>query len=225
MDTPNNLPAAKLLGRASPARQAYVMLLLLLATVVAVVFIVAVNSQHRIADNERAWFVSRLASLLPATSYDNDLYADRIAVRSPDLLGSTAPLNIYRARLRNRPMAAIVTTFAQDGYGGPIQLLVAIDTHGQVLGVDIIKHSETPGIGDGFEPRRSNWLQRLIGHSLSDPTPTQWTIRKDGGQFDQFTGSSVTPRAILKAVRRALEYYSTHSDLVFAAAPPINEQP
>jgi electron transport complex protein RnfG len=114
-------------------------------------------------------------------------------------------------------VAIIITVTAPEGYGGSIDLLIAVDYEGALLGVDVLRHNETQGIGDGFAPHRSNWLRDFTGRSLQNPPPKQWTIRKDGGAFDQFTGASVTPRAILKAVRLALEYYAAHRESLFNA--------
>jgi Na+-translocating ferredoxin:NAD+ oxidoreductase subunit G len=187
----------------------YAALAFVLLGVLATVVVVSSLANERIARNERAWFVAHLDALIPPILHDNDLFADVVSVHAPDLLGAEAT-TIYRARKNGNPVGAIIATTAPEGYGGDIHLLVAIDVAGNVLGVDILSHNETQGIGDGFAPHRSDWLTRLIGKSLSNPQPKQWTIHKDGGEFDQFTGASVTPRAILKAVRQTLEYSATH---------------
>lgn len=204
----NNSSPTKLVRR-------YAALAFALLGVIAVVVVVSSLANERIAKNERAWFVAHLDALIPPSAHDNDLFADVVTVHAPDLLGADST-TIYRARKNGNPIGAIIATTAPEGYGGDIRLLVAIDFAGNVLGVDILGHNETQGIGDGFAPHRSNWLTRLIGKSLVDPHPKQWTIRKDGGEFDQFTGASVTPRAILKAVRQTLEYYATHKETVYS---------
>jgi len=194
---------------------------LLVAGVVGTVLVVAALQRltsERIAHNERLWLISKLESLVPSSLRDNDLYTDRTQVRPQDLLGTEAPVTIYRARKNGIAAAAILSPIAPDGYGGSIELLVAVDYEGAVLGVQVLAHRETPGIGDGFEPRRSNWLQSFKGRTLDNPEQARWTIRKDGGNFDQFTGASVTPRAIIKAVRRALEYYRANRETIFNAA-------
>jgi Na+-translocating ferredoxin:NAD+ oxidoreductase subunit G len=198
----------------TPLAKRYFILILVLIGVIVSVALIAAFSRERIAANERAWFVAHLDALIPAALRDNDLYADAIMVSDAELLGTT-PTLIYRARRSNTPVGAIIAATAPDGYGGPIELLIAVDYQGAVLGVDVLRHTETQGIGDGFAPHRSQWLQKLMGRSLSNPQPKQWTIRKDGGEFDQFTGASVTPRAILKAVRQALEYYALHRESIF----------
>jgi electron transport complex protein RnfG len=170
----------------------------------------------QIARNEQAWVLEQLNVLVPATSYDNDVIADRIVVSAPQFLGTAQPMIVHRARHEHQPVAAILRPTAPDGYGGPIELMVAVDPGGKVLGVQVLRHHETPGIGDQFEPRRSSWLQNFRGKSLGSPPPARWTIRKDGGDFDQFTGATLTPRAIARAVRRTLEYYAANRDAIFA---------
>jgi electron transport complex protein RnfG len=200
----------------------YALFILVLIAAGAIVFGATLLTRERITSNERAWFVARLEALAPPSLHDNDLYADRIVVSAPDLLGSDALVTVFRARRGAQPTAAILTAIAPDGYGGIIELLVGVNYDGTLLGVDVLRHSETPGIGDGFAPHRSNWLKSLVGHSLANTAGVRWAIRKDGGQFDQFTGASITPRAILKAVRRTLEYYAAHRERVFDA-PSIHE--
>jgi len=185
--------------------------------VVATVLAIAVVTRDRIAANQRAWFVARLDALIPADLRDNDIYADRVWVVDPDLLGTAKPVAIYRARKNGHAVAAILSATAPEGYGGAIELLISVNYEGSVLAVDILRHNETRGIGDGFAPHRSDWLRSLVGRSLTDTARNRWTIRKDGGDFEQFTGASITPRAILKAVRNALEYYSRHRDTIFSA--------
>jgi len=198
-------------------RHRYAMLALMLGAVVAIVTVIAILARERIVANERAWFLDRLVHLVPADLHDNDLYEDQITVNAPDLLGVSGPTPIYRARRAGRPTALIMTVTTREGYGGDIDLLIAVDYDGRLLGVDILHHNETQGIGDGFAPYRSNWLRDLVGHALNNPVPKRWTIRKDGGEFEQFTGASVTPRAILKAIRLALEYQAAHRETLFNA--------
>lgn len=177
---------------------------------------VAELTRQRIESNRQTVLRQQVVSLLPPGSYDNDVLADRIWVRSPDRLGTDAPVPLYRARLAGRPSAAIVQSVAPDGYGGPIVLLVAIGSEGQILGVRVLAHQETPGLGDGFARPGSTWLADFTGRMLSGEMRESWTVRKDGGDFDQFTGATITPRAIIKAVQRTLEYYNVNRDRLFA---------
>ncbi len=177
--------------------------------------LVASLTRERIAANEQAWIKQRLDALVAPDSHDNDLLTDSIAVTAPDLLGSAQPVRIYRARRGGAPVAAVIRPIAPDGYRGPIELLVAVGHDGRLIGVQVIRHEETPGLGDAFESRDVHWLDRFRGRSLMDPPTQRWTVRRDGGDFDAFTGATITPRAIVKAVRNALEYYQRNSQRIF----------
>jgi Na+-translocating ferredoxin:NAD+ oxidoreductase subunit G len=198
-----------------PAKPALT-LAVLAAVLTALLALVASFTRERIADNEQAWIKQRLDALVAPDSHDNDLLADSIAVAAPDLLGSAQPVRIYRARRGGAPVAAVIRPIAPDGYRGPIELLVAIGRDGRLIGVQVIRHEETPGLGDAFESRDVHWLDRFRGRSLIDPPTQRWTVRRDGGDFDAFTGATITPRAIVKAVRNALEYYQRNAQRIFA---------
>lgn len=183
----------------------------------AILAFVASLTREQINRNAQSWIQQRLDILVPGRMHDNDLLTDRIQVTAPQILGIATPVTIYRARLGTQPVAAILRTVAPDGYQGPIELLVAIDYDGTLIGVQVIRHKETPGLGDAFEHRDRGWLERFRDRSLLNPLPQHWTVRKDGGEFDEFTGATITPRAIVKATRRALEYYAANRDRIFTA--------
>jgi len=185
------------------------------AVLTALLALVASFTRERIVSNEQAWIRQRLDALVAPAMHDNDLLTDSIAVTAPDLLGSSQPVKIYRARRNGAPVAAVLRPIAPDGYRGPIELLVAVGPGGRLIGVQVIRHQETPGLGDAFESRDVHWLERFRGRSLTDPPPQRWTVRRDGGDFDAFTGATITPRAIVKAVRNALEYYQRNSQRIF----------
>jgi Na+-translocating ferredoxin:NAD+ oxidoreductase subunit G len=185
------------------------------AVLTAVIALVASVTRERIAANEQAWIKQRLDALIAPGTHDNDLLADSITVTAPDLLGSPQPVRIYRARRGGMPVAAVIRPIAPDGYRGPIELLVAIGQDGRLIGVQVIRHEETPGLGDAFESRDIHWLDRFRGRALTDPPLPRWTVRRDGGDFDAFTGATITPRAIIKAVRNTLEYYQRNSQRIF----------
>ena len=159
-----------------------------------------------------------LDALISPQSYDNDPLADIIQVRAPDLLGTTQPVTIYRARKGGAPVAAAIRSVAPDGYRGPIELLVGIAPDGTLIGVQVIRHNETPGLGDAIEERRSDWIHSFDGRSLDNPPASRWKVRKDGGDFDQLTGATVTPRAVVAAVRNALSFVQRTGSAMFAAA-------
>ena len=204
--------------RARPLRAAA--LLTAVATItVGAVAVVHDLARPRIEANERAQRVAKLAEVLGQTQYDNDLLGDVITVRDPELLGTTDALPVHRARLGGQPVAALIETVAPDGYSGSIRLLVAVDTNGRLLGVRVLSHKETPGLGDGIDRRKSSWIDAFAGRSLGDPAPEGWRVRKDGGEFDQFTGATVTPRAVVRAVNNTLVYFDAHRDEIFGATP------
>jgi electron transport complex protein RnfG len=214
MATPSNdLP-----NRAPGSRLTAVLIVMAVGLVVAaIVTSVAHVSADRIRLNEQAWIRQHLDALVAPGSHDNDMLADTISVAAPDLFGTATPVVVYRARKAGQPVAAVVRTVAPDGYRGPIELLVAIAHDGTLLGVQVIRHDETPGLGDAFEKREPDWLPRFRGLSLSNPPQQRWAVRKDGGDFDAFTGATITPRAIVKAVRRALEFHRSYEDRLYAS--------
>ena len=177
------------------------------------------NTAERIADNEREFLLRSLHALIPENTHDNDIYADMRLVKDPELLGSRDPVPVYRARKNGKPVALAMTPIAPDGYNGAIKLLVAIAYDGTLLGVRVVSHKETPGLGDGIEIQRSPWIKAFDGRSLSNPDEAGWHVKKDGGVFDQFTGATITPRAVVKAVRKSLQYFAEHRDALFAKTP------
>lgn len=170
----------------------------------------------RIVANEKAWLERSLTPALSGLFYDSGVTESKIIVAPPhDLPGSEAAI-IYRVYAEDAPVAALFVVSARDGYAGPIRILVGIDVQGIVTGVQVLEHRETPGLGDRVESTKSDWVRQFNGHSLVDPAPAGWAIKGDGGQFDQLTGASVTPRAVIKAIKETLLYFDTHSDEIFA---------
>tara|TARA_B100000676_G_C17772221_1_gene677356 strand:- start:156 stop:800 length:645 start_codon:yes stop_codon:yes gene_type:complete len=164
--------------------------------------------------NKQAALMASLNEVMPHDRHDNDLLADRITVSDP-LLGRNGH-HIYRARLDGKPNGAVLEATAPDGYGGNIALIVGVDTQGKVQGVRVVPpHNETPGLGDKIETRKSDWIQGFNGLSLGNPAGEGWAVKKDGGQFDSFTGATITPRAVVSAVHRALQYFDANHDVVF----------
>lgn len=176
-----------------------------------------VFTKERVAANDRLMVQLSLDSLVPPNQRDNDIVADSVMLTEPDMLGSDKPLKVHRARWQGQPVAAVFEVVAPDGYSGPIKLLVAIAEDGVIAGVRVISHKETPGLGDYIEVERSNWILGFDGRSLSNPPLRDWRVKKDNGVFDQVTGATVTPRAIVKAVRKCLQYFNAHREQIFAA--------
>ena len=173
------------------------------------------NTIDRINENKRLALLNAFHVLIPEDAHDNDIFNDITQVTNKDLLGSNKPVNIYRARKDNKPIGVIISSVAPDGYSGNIELLVAINYEGTLEGVRVVHHKETPGLGDAIEEKRSDWITRFKGKSLTNPEKKGWAVKRDGGQFDQFTGATITPRAIVKAVYKTLSYYKEHRESLY----------
>jgi electron transport complex protein RnfG len=195
-------------------------LVVTLVIVVAAAALVAGSyelSKERIAANERAQLVASLNSVLDPALGDTDLNPVLISARD-ELLGSAEPIDVFIIMREGRPAATVFATIAPDGYNAEIQLLVGISPDERVTGVRAVRHRETPGLGDGIETAKSDWIKQFDGKSLADPVPSLWLVDKDEGAFDSLTGATVTPRAIVKAVKNTLLYFGAHKDELFAAA-------
>ncbi len=169
-----------------------------------------------IVENERQVLLRNLYALLPPERLDNDIANDTIELGADPLLGTDAPSTLYRARKAGEPVAAIFNSIAPNGYSGKIHLLVGVYVDGSLAGVRVVKHAETPGLGDGIEVRKSPWITAFDGKSLIDPVETRWAVKRDGGDFDQLTGATITPRAVIGAVKNTLLYYRQNTDKIFA---------
>ena len=192
-----------------------VILFLFAITGTALVAFTYENTRDRIAANEREILLRKLHALIEPGRHDNSLFEDTLRVTNRELFGTADPVAIYRARIGSRPVALVLPAGAPDGYNGTIRLLVGINYDGTLAGVRVIAHHETPGLGDGIEERRSDWINGFDGKSLDNPATGHWQVKKDGGYFDQLTGATITPRAIVKAVRQSLLYYREHRDTLF----------
>ena len=171
-------------------------------------------TRERIADNEARRTIAELAAVLPAGLYDNQPHRDVALLDT----GSGRPLPVYRARRNGAGVAVAVTVITPLGYVGPIRLLVGIAADGRVLGVRVEQHNETPGIGAAIDDARSGWLRMFHGRSFSDPLELRWALRADSGDFDAIAGATVSSRAVVSGVRRAVQYFVTHEAEIFAPA-------
>lgn len=187
-----------------------------------VVALVHSGTEARIAENRLAMTRMRVTQVLEGLDYDNDPVADQHRIGDPRLDGDALP--VWLARRGSETVGVVLSAIAPDGYSGDIHLLVGIDTTGTLLGVRITQHRETPGLGDDIEADRSDWIQGFRGRSLLNPPVELWRVRRDGGVFDQFTGATVTPRAVVGAVRRTLLYFQEHAEELLALLPPEEHQ-
>ena len=160
--------------------------------------------------------------VLPRTSYDNDLLADAVQLPATAALGQSEPSTAYRARQGGQARALVVEAIAPDGYAGKIRLLIAVAADGSLLGVRVTLHKETPGLGDYIEPAKDRnkqrpWISQFNGLNPAAIDAREWKVKKDGGRFDSVAGATVTPRAVIKAVRNATLYVVDNREQLFAA--------
>ncbi|WP_428772043.1 electron transport complex subunit RsxG [Vibrio sp.] len=171
-----------------------------------------------IAKQQQAQLLSVLNQVIPHQLHDNDLYQACTLVSSPEL-GSLEPMPAYIASLNGEPSAIAIEAIAPDGYNGAIKLIVAVDHSGTVTGSRILSHQETPGLGDKIDLRVTDWMLGFTGKLLNESNADSWKVRKDGGQFDQFTGATITPRAVVKAIKRSVQYVNLNREQLIKQTP------
>ena len=182
------------------------------------------RTQPTIERSQQAEKLARLSQVLPRALYDNDLLASQQGVPPNELLGTRQPSAMWIARRGKLITAVVLEAIAPDGYGGNIDLVVGIDVNGTVTGVRVTKHHETPGLGDYIERSKSPWIDQFVGKSLSAPEAKRWKVAKDGGQFDARAGATITPRAVVKAVRAALDYFARNRAALLANQAAANKE-
>lgn len=205
------------------------LLLGLFALVIAVgLAITYAGTRDHIEAAERAARQSALFEIIPRHLHDNDLLTDTrpIPQAAWPQLGLKQGGDIHIARYQGEVIAIIIPAIAPDGYSGNISLIAGINRDLSVAGVRIVAHNETPGLGDKLELKKDHWILSFDGKSLLNPTVGRWGVRKDGGAFDQFTGATITPRAVVSQVKRVLEFAEQHQQLLFSTAsnPSLTEQ-
>jgi electron transport complex protein RnfG len=173
-------------------------------------------TRDTIAESRRQAEQRALLEIVPRERHDNQLLDDTLPARAGEgELGLHEDKPIYLARRAGETVAAILPVRAPDGYSGAIDMIVGVNRDGTVAGVRVLNHRETPGLGDKVDLAKSDWILTFEGRSLDDPAPENWRVKKDGGVFDQFTGATITPRAVVAATRRALEYAKAHHARLF----------
>jgi electron transport complex protein RnfG len=185
-----------------------------------------VNSltHERIIEQEKRRVLQQLNEIVPTTSFNNDLLEDRITIEDEAFFRHPSPVLVYRARMDGKPVAVMMIVTAADGYNGDIRILAGIDADGVVLGVRVVSHRETPGLGDPIEAEKSDWILGFAKKSLHDPESDGWAVKRDGGKFDQFTGATISPRAVVGAVHNSLLYFQANRQLLFETpATMVNE--
>ena len=157
-----------------------------------------------------------LNQVIPSNLYDNNLVKDTISVEPSPLIGNKKNIDVYRAKKNNQVIAVIIETIAPDGYSGEIKTLVGIDQEDKILGVRVIIHKETPGLGDYIEIEKSQWIKNFDLRSLDKMTEKEWAVKKDGGDFDYVSGATITPRAVIKSTYKSLLYAKENKKRLFA---------
>ncbi len=177
-------------------------------------------TKDRIADSERKAAQRALLEIIPIDRHDNDLLMDvqPIPEKFWPALGLKKGGNIHIARNSGQPVAAIIPTVTPDGYSGNIGMIIGVNFDGTIAGVRVIEHKETPGLGDKVDLKKSDWILSFNGASLVNPQASGWDVKKNGGNFDQFTGATITPRAVIYQIAQVLEYFSEDSERLLTEA-------
>ena len=151
-----------------------------------------------------------LEEVVPASLHDNDMLQDTLMVPSSEFNIGANETTVYLAKKSDKITAVCFKFIAPDGYSGAINMIMGIDRDGNILGVRVLSHKETPGLGDKIEVAKSDWILKFVGRSLDNLTPAQWAVKKDGGVFDQFAGATITPRKSVQAIHRGLQLFKAH---------------
>ena len=182
-------------------------------------------TQPSIERSQQAEKLALLSQALPHTLYDNDLLSSQRHLPPDPRLGTRQPSAMWVGRRDGAITAVVLEAVAPEGYSGDIHLLIGIDIRGGLTGVRVTRHNETPGLGDYINRQKSAWVDQFTGKSLSTPSRSQWGVTKDGGAFDARAGATITPRAVIKAVRNALDYFSRNRNMLIALPPAGQASP
>ena len=172
------------------------------------------GTRETIVEAERQAAARILLEIYPPGSHDNDLIDDTLPIPEAYLgtLGLDEPSVIHVVKSEGEIVGFIIPSTAPDGYSGDIKLLTGINLDGSIAGVRTLAHTETPGLGDKIELRKSDWILSFNGRALGEPPAEQWKVTKDGGYFDQFTGATITPRAVVDRILKTLIFYREHRE-------------
>ena len=215
----SSTPASQLLGLAAALRRNGGRLALFVVVCTALIAITDYFTRDVIARQAEQQLQQTLQQMLPAHSYDNDLAGSCILLQNREYLGNDAPHPVYVARQGDRISGYIVESVAPNGYSGAIRLLSAVTADGKVSRVQVLEHHETPGLGDKIERSKSSWIDHFTGQHLNGRSDSRWAVRKDGGEFDSFTGATITPRAVVGGVRAVLLLIQEHPELLTSGQP------
>ncbi|QUJ69037.1 electron transport complex subunit RsxG [Photobacterium sp. GJ3] len=169
----------------------------------------------RIQEQEQKQLLQVLNQVIPKDNHDNELYKHCTLIQDQEHLGTSEPMPAYLATQADQPSGVAIEAIAPDGYNGAIKIIVGLDMTGTVTGVRVLAHQETPGLGDKIDTRITRWIDSFTGRKLNGEKDPRWAVRKDGGDFDQFTGATITPRAVVNAVKRVSLYFDAHGESLF----------
>ncbi|WP_261884684.1 electron transport complex subunit RsxG [Vibrio pomeroyi] len=176
-------------------------------------------TKDQIKQQEQAQLLSVLNQVIPHDLHDNELFSSCTLVQAEEL-GTEQAMPAYIAKLNGEPSAIAIEAIAPDGYNGAIKVIVGMKIDGTILGTRVLSHQETPGLGDKIDLRVSDWILSFAGKQVTDSNLDRWKVRKDGGDFDQFTGATITPRAVVKSVKKAVQYVNQNNQALLAQ--PLN---
>jgi electron transport complex protein RnfG len=177
-----------------------------------------------IVKSEEAEKMKLITQIVPPALFDNDIIQDKLNIPPNQLLGTEDTTIAYRARLKGEPSAVVLEAIAPDGYSGKIALILAVRANGELTGVRVVTHKETPGLGDYIELPKDPWIKGFDGKSREVYKDEDWKVKKDGGQFAYMAGATITPRAIVKAVNKALIYYAENREQLFAVNETMKKE-
>lgn len=183
-------------------------------TCTAMVGLVHLFTKDKIALQAQLQLKNQLNGIIKEERHNNEMFLD--CIKAPNTKSDLIVDVIYRARLDNQPVAAAIKATAPDGYNGNIDLLIAINNDSSISGVRTLRHNETPGLGDKIELRKSDWITKFTDKRILDENDNRWAVIKDGGMFDQFTGATITPRAVVNTVKKTIDYFELHQAEIFA---------
>ncbi len=156
-----------------------------------------------------------LSQVIPDSIHDNNPVTDSVAMKD----GQGNEITVYRATKEGKVTGVAYEIFGS-GYAGKMKLMLGVDAEGKVLGVRVLAHKETPGLGDKIEVKKGDWILRFAGLSIGNPPVEKWKVKKDGGQFDQFAGATITPRGVVRAIREGLEFFAANKAQMMDISAP-----
>ena len=220
-------PPVRTLSAASMAVRTAIVLFVFVIAFTSLLAAVFMATEPAIEAAAAAEKMKLIGEVLPRDLYDNDLLNDQRQLPASAALGLDEPSTAYLARRGDSASALVFEAVAPDGYSGRIRLLLAVAADGTLLGVRVTQHKETPGLGDYIDPRKDKnkerpWITQFDRLSLAAVPEREWAVRKDRGRFDSLVGATVTPRAVIKAVHKALQYVAENQQKLFATSPGGN---